>query len=77
VARALLGEAAVLEADLEMGAEDFSFYLRQVPGCYFLLGMRPPSVDRCPPNHSPQFDFADAAIATGVRLFVALALSGQ
>ena len=76
VARGVLGEPAVrLLERPEMGSEDFSFYARKVPGCYFLLGLHPPGAEPLPPNHSPLFDFNDLAIGTGVKLLVALALS--
>ena len=76
VARGVLGEAAVKSLDKpEMGSEDFSFYAQRVPGCYFFLGLHPPGAEPSPPNHSPLFDFTDAAVGIGVRLFAALALS--
>ena len=76
VARDVLGEPAVTTWQKpEMGSEDFSFYARQVPACFFFLGIRPPDRAECPGPHSSNFDFNDDAIITGVRLFVALALS--
>jgi amidohydrolase len=76
VAREVVGAEAVhVETNPEMGAEDFSFFSRQVPGCYFLLGMRPRGQAAYPAHHSPFFDFNDEVILPGVRMMVALALA--
>ena len=34
----LVGAQNVQEFEPTMGAEDFSFFLREKPGCYFLIG---------------------------------------
>ena len=57
-----------------MGGEDFAYYLQQIPGCFFLVGGEPPSAAGYPPLHSDRYDFTDAAIAVGVRMFVELVL---
>ncbi len=56
-----------------MGGEDFAYYLQQVPGCFFLLGVEPPAANGYWPLHNDRFDFTDSAIAVGVRMFVELA----
>jgi amidohydrolase len=55
-----------------MGGEDFSYYLEQVPGCFFLVGVNPVGRPDYPPLHSDLYDFTDAAIAVGIRAFVEL-----
>ncbi|HEY0007100.1 MAG TPA: M20 family metallopeptidase [Tepidisphaeraceae bacterium] len=55
-----------------MGGEDFAFYLEKIPGCFFLIGVNPLDRGVSPPLHSDQFDFADGALETGVRMFVEL-----
>ncbi len=47
-----------------MGAEDFSYVLEQVPGCFVFLGCTPPDRDwRTEPwNHSAQVHFDDAVL---------------
>ncbi len=57
-----------------MGAEDFSFYCREVPSCFFVLGLLPPDRDAMADLHQAGFDFTDDAIATGVEMFCRLAL---
>jgi amidohydrolase len=55
-----------------MGGEDFAYYLERVPGCFFLVGVEPAEAKGHPPLHSDRFDFTDAAIGVGVRMFVEL-----
>lgn len=57
----------VIEMDLNMAAEDFAFILRERPGSYFMLGGRREGEN--PNLHSPRFDFNDAIIPYGVRLW--------
>jgi amidohydrolase len=72
-ARDVLGAARYLPAGRPaMGGEDFAYYLREVPGCFFLIGLCPTGRDEYPSLHSDRFDFTDAALATGMRMFVEL-----
>ncbi len=79
VARDAFGESAggprvqVLEAPI-MGAEDFSFYGRHVPSCFFFLGLRPPGADAYPVLHTSEFDFNDDALPIGIELMCRLAV---
>jgi hippurate hydrolase len=66
----LFGEGNVTDDGLPMmGAEDFSFYLQQRPGCFFFLGGggagRTNAV--C---HSTAYDFNDDLILRGVRCYL-------
>jgi len=77
IARQIVGEEALVEeAYPSMGAEDFSFYGRQVPACFYFLGLRGADQASYPNLHAPQFDFNDAAIPTGVEMMCELALNG-
>jgi hippurate hydrolase len=53
-----------------MGAEDFAYLARAVPGCYVWLG-NGPGTGGCM-LHSPHYDFNDEIIATGIRYWVKL-----
>jgi hippurate hydrolase len=55
-----------------MGAEDFSYYLEQIPGAYVLLGSGTEGV-ACEPCHSPRFDFDDRLTPIAARLWCRLA----
>lgn len=76
-ARELLGAERVRELSSPiMGAEDFSYVLQQVPGAMAFLGGTPPGIDpeQGPQNHSNLVVFDEAALATGVALYAAVAL---
>jgi amidohydrolase len=65
--RAADGDAGLIE---QSGAsEDFSFFLNEVPGLYFYLGIVPREQDpgKAAPNHSPNFFIDEKALVTGVR----------
>ncbi|WP_099239473.1 M20 metallopeptidase family protein [Synechococcus sp. BDU 130192] len=53
-----------------MGSEDMSFFLREVPGCYFFLGSANPYFDLAYPHHHPRFNFDETALGMGVEMFV-------
>ena len=53
-----------------MGGEDMSFFLQEVPGCYFFLGSANAEQGLTYPHHHPQFDFDESALAMGVEIFV-------
>lgn len=53
-----------------MGGEDMSFFLQQVPGCYFFLGSANPAKGLAYPHHHPRFDFDEIALGMGVEIFV-------
>lgn len=69
-----LGPEVVSDQGLPtMGGEDFSFYGSECPACFFQLGLIPPGKDSYPSVHTPEFDFNDAAIPIGIKVFVELA----
>lgn len=75
IARAALGESRVQEREHPtMGGEDFSFYGKHVPACFFFLGLRPESMRAYPNLHTPEFDFNDDALPTGIELMTRLAM---
>ncbi len=51
------------------GAEDFSFFQREVPGFYFFLGGTPTNVkpEDAPPHHTPDFYVEDDALVIGIK----------
>lgn len=59
-----------------MGGEDFAYYLEKVPGCFFLIGVEPIDCTTGYPSlHSDRYDFTDAALAVGMRMFLELVLN--
>ena len=53
-----------------MGGEDMSFFLQEVPGCYFFLGSANADKDLAYPHHHPRFNFDETALGMGVEIFV-------
>ncbi len=53
-----------------MGGEDMSFFLQEVPGCYFFVGSANPARNLAYPHHHPRFDFDETALAMGVEIFI-------
>lgn len=51
-----------------MGAEDFAFYLQEVPGCFFFVGNGDSAY-----LHNEHYDFNDAVLPVAGGMFVALA----
>jgi amidohydrolase len=76
VAAAVLppGHASRIPAP-SMGGEDFAFFLQRVPGAYFFLGVDDGRPGGYPSLHHPGYDFNDAALPTGIRMFVHAALA--
>ena len=70
----LLGPSGFIPAARpSMGGEDFAYYLEKVPGCFFLVGVQPPGRPDYPHLHTAAYDFTDAAVAVGMKMFVELA----
>ena len=58
------------------GAEDFSFFQKEVPGLYFFIGGAKEGTDpaKAAPHHTPDFYVDDSAMLTGVKSMTTLAL---
>jgi amidohydrolase len=52
-----------------MGGEDMSFFLQEIPGCYFFVGAANPDRALAYPHHHPRFDFDETALMVGVEMF--------
>jgi len=76
VLKRIAGEANVNLVDKVCGAEDFSFYQKEVPGFFFFIGCTPPdkNPDTAAPNHSPRFYVDEACLGHGMKLLSGLAL---
>ncbi len=59
-----------------MGAEDFSYYAREVPGLFFFVGGAPPDIDpnENPPHHTPDFYIDESGFTVGSKALCYLAL---
>lgn len=65
----VVGDEFVVAAEHpSMGSEDFSFYLRDVPGCFVRFGARAPGWEPVP-LHSPAFDIDEHVLGIGARFY--------
>lgn len=70
-----LGPESVVLTPTSLGGEDFGWYLEAVPGALARLGVRPPGAEGQLDLHRGTFDVDERAIAIGVRLMAATALT--
>ena len=68
----LIGERASLLGRPLTVSDDFAEFLTRIPGCYFMLGARPPG-DTPPAHHSPGFRIDEAALPVGVKVLAGAA----
>lgn len=71
-AAAALGPDGPVSVEQSLGGEDFSWYLRQVPGAMARLGVRTPGDPVQRDLHQPSFLADESAISVGVRFFTRL-----
>ena len=56
------------------GAEDFSYFQREVPGFFFFLGGMTPGNTESYPHHTPDFKIDDSGLLLGVKTMTHMAL---
>jgi len=66
---ATAGKDNVVHTNAVMGAEDFSFFQKKIPGLYLFVGGKTKStpVEKAPGHHTPNFVIDDAGMLLGVR----------
>lgn len=68
-ARTVVGDAGLMQMDYpSMGAEDFAYYLAELPGCYVRFGARLHEQEYIP-LHSPAFDIDEGVLRIGAAFF--------
>ncbi|WP_101927206.1 MULTISPECIES: M20 family metallopeptidase [Luteimonas] len=74
--QAVAGADQVVETPLNMGAEDFAYYAKEVPAMFFFVGATAAGKDpsTAPSNHSPQFDLDESALDLGMRALLQVSL---
>jgi amidohydrolase len=74
--QSVAGKGNVRLREVQMGAEDFSFFARNVPGLYFNLGGRPKGKrpEETAPHHTPDFFIDESGLTLGVRALSHLVL---
>ena len=70
------GNENVILSKAKTGAEDFSFFAREVPGLFLFLGGMPKGMDpeEAAPHHTPDFFIDESGMKLGVRLLCNLTL---
>jgi amidohydrolase len=72
VGKELVGEKASLLGRPLTVSDDFAEFLTRIPGCYFMLGARPPG-EEPPAHHSPGFRIDEEALRVGVMMMAGAA----
>ena len=72
----VLGKEKVELVNAVTGAEDFSYFQKEIPGFYFFLGGTPLDVpeSEAPSHHTPGFFVDNASLVHGVKVMSALTL---
>lgn len=75
-AKGVIGEENCIDlVDPVMGGEDFSEYLKIVPGAFFRLGTCNEEKETCVSQHNSRFDVDDDALQVGMKIMGASALA--
>lgn len=69
-----VGEENIVDLDIWMGAEDFSYYSQLTPACFYRLGTRNEARNITSYVHTPTFDIDEDALKLGPGLMAWLAL---
>ena len=69
------GKENVEETEMRMGAEDFGYYTKHIPGCFFRLGVRNEEKGIIHQVHTPNFNIDERAIEIGMGMMAWLGVS--
>ena len=72
VACEMLGDDKIIPPELDMGAEDFGYFLEKTKGAMFMLGCKIEGDTRR--HHDPRFDVDENCMPIGVAIFAETAL---
>ncbi len=68
VMRKVLGDAGVIQTTPQMGAEDFSYYQKAIPGFFYWLGVGNPEKGITAMIHTADFDVDEESLVVGVKV---------
>ncbi len=66
--RKIVGEKNVISPKPQMGAEDFSYYQKVIPGFFYFLGVGNREKGVTAMIHTPEFDIDEESLVIGVKL---------
>jgi len=67
-ARTFMGAGNILETEVRMGAEDFGYYTRLIPGCFYRLGVMNVEKGITSGVHTPTFNIDESALEIGAGM---------
>jgi amidohydrolase len=70
-----LGKENVVDLDIWMAAEDFSYYTQEIDGCFYRLGTRNEAKGIISGVHTPTFDIDEDALEIGAGLMAYIAIN--
>jgi amidohydrolase len=68
VMRRIVGPANVVARKPQMGAEDFAYFQRVIPGFYYFLGVANHAKGITAQIHTPEFDVDEESLVIGVKV---------
>lgn len=74
LAEEFLGKENVIDLELRMTGEDFSFFAQKIPACFYRLGTGNISKGIIAGVHTPTFNIDESALKTGMGLMAWLAI---
>ena len=69
---AQLGEKSIMDLDLRMTAEDFSYYSQKVPATFFRIGVRSPQEESMFGLHNSRFNPDEESLRIGMESMLAI-----
>ncbi len=70
----IVGEEHFVLKEASMGGEDMSYFLQEVPGCFFHVGSRNEERGLVWGHHHPKFDIDEASLGIGAEVMVTTVL---
>lgn len=68
ISEEVLGKESVVHPEPDMGGEDFAYYVKEVPGAFYFLGVGNDSKGITSPQHSPSYTVDEDALKYGVEI---------
>ena len=74
-AEELIGKENIQETEIRMGSEDFGYYTREIPGCFYRIGVMNVAKGITSGVHTPTFNIDESAIEKGMGMMAWLGVS--
>ena len=74
VAEGVVGAKNVVQVEPTPVGDDCAYFIREAPGCYFLVGSANETRGITAPHHSPLFDVDEGALPIATRVLAEAAL---